>query len=322
MQIFHTLDQIPATFGPCVASAGNFDGVHRAHASVIAAIREQAHAIGGKSVVLTFEPHPTRILRPDVPLQLITPLPEKLNLLAQTGVDAVLLLPFTRDLSLLSPREFVEQILVEKLHVAQMHEGFNFRFGNRAAGDVATLRGLGQEFGFSLTVYPEMRWHGETVSSSRVRELVAEGRVERARALLGRPFSILANPGRGRGIGSKLVVPTINLARYQELVPCNGVYITRTRLANGFATPATSEWFHSITNVGNRPTFGEDSFAIETHLLDFREVDLFPNTIVEICFLSRLRDERKFDSPEALRAQIMRDATRAQRYLRLAQANR
>jgi riboflavin kinase/FMN adenylyltransferase len=313
-QIFQSLAAIPPGFGPTVAAAGNFDGVHMAHAAVIAAIQQQARAIGGKSVVITFEPHPTRILRPDVPLQLITPTPVKVARLAATGVDAVLVLPFTRDLSLLSPREFVEQVLVQKLHVAQMHEGFNFRFGNRAAGDTALLQELGRELGFGVTVYPEMRLRGETVSSTRIRELVREGRMERARTLLGRPFSIIANPGRGRGIGSRLVVPTINLARYDELVPKLGVYITRTRISNGDAT----ERFDSVTNVGNRPTFGADSFAIETHLLNFHPLDLLPDTEVEITFLARIRDERRFDSPEELKAQILQDAAHAQRYLRLA----
>ncbi len=313
-QIFHSIDAIPAGFGPSVASVGNFDGVHRAHAGVIAALREEATAMGGKSVVITFEPHPTRILRPDLPLHLITPTPDKIERLAATGVDAVLVLPFTRDLSLLSPREFVEQVLVEGLHVSQIDEGFNFRFGNRAAGDVNLLQEFGREFGFGVTIYPEMRLRGETVSSSRIRELIREGRVERARALLGRPFSIVANPGRGRGIGSKLVVPTINLARYEELVPKHGVYITRTRIRNGAAT----EWFESITNVGNRPTFGVDSFAIETHLLDFHEIELMPDTEVEIVFLAHVREERKFESPEALKEQIGRDVKKALRYLRLA----
>lgn len=309
MQVFHTLDDIPAGFGPTLVSVGNFDGVHRAHAAVLREIVTRSREHGAKAVAVTFEPHPTRILRPEAGLKLLTPTPEKLLLLKRTGVDAVLLLPFGRDLSLLTPRQFAERILKKKLHAREVHEGYNFHFGHKASGDMSMLSEFGREMGFEVKVYPEMKLRGETVSSSHIRKLVAEGRVSRARHLLARPFCILGTPGRGRGYGSKYTVPTINLARYEELAPKDGVYITATRVG--------METFESVTNVGNRPTFGADLFAIESHLLNFHELELTPETEIEICFLERIRDEIKFPSVEALRGQIARDVNKARRYFHL-----
>jgi riboflavin kinase / FMN adenylyltransferase len=309
MQVFHKLEDVPADFGPSVVSVGNFDGVHRAHVHVLGEIVRRARQVGGKAVAVTFEPHPARILRPDSGLKLLTPLAEKLRLLEDTGIDAVLVLPFGRDLSLMTPRQFAERILKKKLHSREVHEGYNFRFGHKAAGDVNLLTQLGQEMGFEVKVYPEQKLRGEPVSSSHIRKLVGEGRVSRSRHLLTRPFAILGTPGRGRGYGSKYTVPTINLARYEELVPKDGVYITRTRVAN--------ESFDSVTNIGNRPTFGADSFAVETHLLNFHTIELTPESEVEICFLDRVRDEIKFPSVEALREQIARDVKKARRYFHL-----
>ena len=309
MIVFHKLDGVPVDFGPTFVSVGNFDGVHRAHAHVLGEIVSRARASHAKAVAITFEPHPTRILKPEAGLKLLTPLPEKLRWLEGTGIDAVLVLPFGRDLSLMTPRQFVERILKKKLHAREVHEGFNFRFGHKAAGNVDMLAELGREMGFEVKVYSEMKLRGETVSSSQVRRLVKDGRVSRARHLLARPFCILGTPGRGRGYGSKYTVPTINLARYEELVPQDGVYITWTRVG--------TERFDSVTNVGNRPTFGAELFAIETHLLNFHPIELMPETEVEICFLERLRDEIKFPSVEALREQIGRDVKKARRYFHL-----
>ncbi len=309
MQVFHKLDDVPADFGPTLVSVGNFDGVHRAHAHVLREIVARARQRGAKAVAVTFEPHPARILRPESGLKLLTPTPEKLRLLEDTGIDAALLLPFGRDLSLMTPRQFVERILKKKLHAREVYEGYNFRFGHKAAGDMNLLSELGREMGFEVKVYPEMTLRGEHVSSSQIRKLLREGRVSRARHLLARPFCILSTPGRGRGYGSKYTVPTINLARYEELVPKDGVYITCTRVG--------AEQFDSVTNVGNRPTFGVESFAVETHLLNFHPLELTPETEVEICFLNRLRDEIKFPSVEALREQIAKDVKKARRYFHL-----
>jgi riboflavin kinase/FMN adenylyltransferase len=309
MQVFRSLEEIPKEFGPTIVSVGNFDGVHRAHQAVlkdIAALAREKHA---KSVAVTFEPHPVRILRPESGLKLLTPTPEKLHLLADSEVDAVLVLPFGRDLSLLTPRQFAEDILRDKLHALEVHEGYNFHFGHKAAGNVKMLAEFGQDMGFAVKVFDEMTLRGESVSSSQIRRLLTAGNVSRARHLLGRPFAILSTAGRGRGYGSKYTVPTINLSRYEELVPKDGVYITQTRVGR--------ECFESVTNVGNRPTFGADSFAIETHLLNFHPIELTAETEVEIFFLQRIREEIKFPSVEALRAQIAKDVHRARRYFHL-----
>jgi len=309
MKTFHHLEDIPGDFGPTIVTVGNFDGVHRAHAQVLADIVDRARKQRAKSVAVTFEPHPMRILRPDSGLKLLTPTRERLRLLEQTEIDGVLLLPFTRDLSLMSPREFVQHVLCGALKATEVHEGFNFHFGHKAAGDVKLLTELGHDLGFKVIVYPEMRVRRESVSSSRIRELISQGQVDRARVLLDRPFSISSTPGRGRGYGAKYTVPTINLSRYEELVPKDGVYITRTRVGE--------ECFDSVTNIGNRPTFGAESFAIETHLLDFHPLELTAETNVEIFFLLRLRDEIKFASVEALRDQIAKDIRRTRRYFGL-----
>lgn len=308
MQIFHKLGEVPPDFGSAIVSIGNFDGVHRAHRHVLAEIVARARVANAKSLAVTFEPHPIRILRPDNNLKLLTPTAEKLRLLALTGVDAVLVLPFTRDLSLMTPHQFAHEILKKRLHTREVHEGYNFHFGHKASGNIQALRELGREMGFEVHGYPEMRLRGETVSSSHIRKLIGEGRVSRARHLLARPFNILSTAGRGRGYGAKYTVPTINLAHYEELVPRDGVYITRTRI--------DKECFDSVTNVGNRPTFGANSFAIETHLLNFHPLSLSAETEVELHFLDRLRDEIKFPSVEALKEQIGRDVRKAQKYLR------
>ena len=309
MQVFRKLDEVPASLGPTVVSVGNFDGVHIAHQAVVRRMAERAHAIGGKAVAVTFDPHPLRILRPDSSPKLLTPLAVKMQLLEQTGVDAVLVLPFTRDLSLMSAHDFARTVLADVLHAREVHEGYNFHFGHKAQGNVDTLAQFGRELGFDVHTYSEQLLRGHHVSSSEIRSLIAAGRVERARALLGRPFSIFSNPGRGRGFGTRYTVPTVNLARYDELVPANGVYITRVRI-NG-------ECFDAVSNVGVRPTFGPDSFAIESHLLNFHPIELLAQTEIELIFLKRLREERKFASVDGLREQIGKDVQTAQRFFRM-----
>jgi riboflavin kinase / FMN adenylyltransferase len=377
MLIFRQLDAIPADFGPTVVSIGNFDGVHRAHQHVLRENIRRARELGAKSLIVTFDPHPVRILRPDVPKHLITPLPLKLRILEQLGFDAVLVLTFNRDLSLMTPRQFANEVLMKRLHVIEIHEGSNFHFGHHQEGNVEKLAELGRELGFHVHIYPQRYYRGEHVSSSRIRALISEGKVSRARALLARPFSILSTPGRGRGYGHRYTVPTINLSRYDELVPAHGVYITTTRVYTAgtrhssdvgappfsareggsegrtnesgsdrthqasnpaskltqvdralapelqaesgqrIADSAPGETFDSVTNVGLRPTFENESFAIETHLLNFHPIALQPDTEVEIAFLQRLRPEIKFPTVDDLRAQIAKDVHKARRYFHL-----
>ncbi|HYE25200.1 MAG TPA: bifunctional riboflavin kinase/FAD synthetase [Clostridia bacterium] len=309
MLLIRKLEDIPSGFSRSVVTVGNFDGLHRAHCAVIDSVVRRARELDARSVVLTFDPHPIRILRPREAPPLLTPMPMKLRLLEKTGIDFAVVLPFSRDLSMMPPYEFAETILSTALRAVEIHEGFNFRFGHKAEGDAGRLREFGRKLGFDVVSYDPLTVRGKAVSSSQVRKLVQAGDVVNARHLLGRAFSILATPGRGRGYGTKYTVPTINLARYDELVPKDGVYITQITV-NG-------ETFDSVTNVGQRPTFGSESFAIETHILNFHPVELTAETPVELAFLKRLRDEVKFPSVPALKEQISRDVKRAQRYFQL-----
>jgi riboflavin kinase/FMN adenylyltransferase len=312
--VFRSLDEIPAGFGPTVAAVGNFDGVHLGHRAILAAAAAEARNTGARSVAITFDPHPEQFLRPARAPRLITPLPERLRLLGETGIDAALVLTFDAALARLSPREFVQRTLIAALGVRAMHEGQNFRFGHGATAGVRELAVLGEEFGFAVHVQDAVRVRGLEVSSSAVRKLIGAGDIRRARWMLGRPFAVLSTPASGRGIGTRLLVPTVNLAHYDGLLPGFGVYVTRLKV-DGRA-------FQAVTNVGNRPTFGEPSFAVESHILDFEPVDLSEKTPLELEFLLRLRGEHEWPSPEALKAQIFKDVARAKRYFRLAAANR
>lgn len=316
MKIYRHLSEIPADFGPSVATIGNFDGVHRGHRGVISEVVERAHSLGIHSIAITFDPHPARVLRPQAPQPLITPLPQKLELLATTGIDALLVLPFTGEFSKMTARAFATDVLQQALHVTELHEGENFRLGYQAEAGVESLDLLGHELGFSLRVYTSRILRGQAVSSSRIRQLIAQGDVSNARALLGRPFAITTTPASGRGYGTRYTVPTINMAAYPELLPANGVYITSLTIGAG----PSQETFDAVTNVGNRPTFGADSFAVESHLLNFHPIELTEHTLLTLTFLQRLRAEMRFPTPEALREQIGRDVTKARRYFTLCRA--
>ena len=312
MQVFRSLSEIPSGFGPTVVAIGNFDGVHRGHQAIIGDVRSRARELDAKSVALTFDPHPVRVLRPEQAPKLITPLDQRLELLAATGLDATVVIPFTQDFSKLSAHDFTQQVLAHSLRAIEVHEGDTFRFGHNASAGTPELTELGRELGFRVEAHRAITVRGITVSSSQVRKQISAADLGIARALLGRVFSIPSTQARGRGIGTRLTVPTINLAQYDELLPADGVYITQLRVG-GNGGPI----FDGVTNAGVRPTFGEASHAIETYLLNFREIDITAQTPLELCFLKRIRGEKKFDSPEALKAQIMKDVAQAQRYLRL-----
>jgi riboflavin kinase/FMN adenylyltransferase len=318
MQIYRHLSELPPGSEPVIATIGNFDGVHLGHQGVIAEVIERARFLGGRSIAITFDPHPSRVLRPDAPTKLLTPTPRKLELLAETRLDATLVLPFTEELCHTSARDFATNVLVGAIHIAEIHEGDNFRFGYHAEAGIESLDALGRELGFHTVIYAPQKMRGAAVSSSRIRELLSSGDVSGARALLGRPFAIESTPASGRGYGARYVVPTINLAPYTELMPANGVYVTTLTVGDG----ADAETFEAVTNVGNRPTFGTDSFAVESHLLNFHPVDLNESTRLRLTFLRRLRTEQRFPSTEALRDQIRQDVTRAKRYFDLCRARR
>jgi len=307
--VYRTLAEIPADFGPSIATVGNFDGVHLGHQGLLTGAADQARALGIRSIAITFDPHPAQFLYPDVAPKLLTFLPQRLELLARTGVDAILVLHFDAALSRVTAREFARDVLAHRLAVRGMHEGPSFRFGHGARAGVNELAEFGAEFGFQVQVHPVVRLHGLDVSSSAVRALVAAGDVRRTRWMLGRTFSVVSTPAHGRGIGTRLLVPTVNLAPYAGLLPGFGVYVTRLTVGE--------RCFHAVTNVGNRPTFGEASFAVESHILDFEPIDLNEDTPLKLEFLMRLRAEIEWPSSEALKGQILKDVAKAQRYFRL-----
>ncbi len=223
------------------------------------------------------------------------------------------MLPFDERFSRLTAREFADQVLHQAVHAIEVHEGENFRFGYQAEAGIDGLEQLGRELGFAVRVYTPRSLRGHVVSSSRIRHCITSGDVRSARTLLGRPFTILSTPASGRGYGTRYTVPTINLAPYPELLPAHGVYITTLTVGDGDA----AETFEAVTNVGNRPTFGEDSFTVESHLLNFHPIELTEETPLELAFLHRLRPEMRWPNPEALREQIGRDVQRARRYFNL-----
>jgi len=312
MQIARSLAEL-GPISSSVVTIGNFDGVHCGHRMVIASVLESARALNASAIAVTFDPHPAHVLHTSWRLPLITPVEEKLELLAETGLDCALVLPFTDELRHWTARQFAQRVLRDSLHAIEVHEGETFRFGYQAETDIAGLSELGRELGFGVKAYVPRIARGAAISSSRIRSLIGAGRLHEARALLGRPFSIRSTPAPGRGYGSRYAVPTINLAPYAELLPAHGVYITTLRIGD-------TRVFRGVTNVGNRPTFGADSFAVESHLLDFEPVDLAETTPLELTFLRRVREERRFESTGALRDQIQRDVLQAKRFFALSDA--
>lgn len=316
MQIARSIVDLGSDKSPAIVTIGNFDGVHCGHQAVIAAVNQRARVLGARSVVVTFDPHPSHLLQTKRRTALLTPLSRKLELLATTGVDLTLVLPFTEELRTLTARHFAEQVLCTGLRTLEIHEGENFRFGHQAEAGMDGLTVLGQELCFRVQAYKPIFRRGAPISSSRIRQLISEGNVRAARTLLGRPFAVDSTPAPGRGYGSRYAVPTVNLAPYPELLPGHGVYITTLSIGEGSAC----QTFQGVTNAGNRPTFGADSYAVETHLFNFQPLELTPQTPLRLTFLDRLRGEQRFPTPEALRSQIGQDVQRAQRYFRLCRA--
>ncbi len=303
MDIIHFPDdpRPPSWYQPVLA-LGNFDGLHRGHTKIIERVRRRAQERGGIGVVLTFDPHPTRVVRPDKAPKLLMTKPQKLEALEQAGMSGVAIVRFTHDVSLWSPEEFVQRVLVDWLRVAEVWVGANFLFGHDRAGNFSLLRLLGARYGFRTEKIDPVRYKDFVVSSTRIRRLVSEGRVDEAAALLGREYFVDGKVVAGDHRGQQLGFPTANLETANEMVPPNGVYATLL-LLEGEIHPA-------VTNVGVRPTFGETyRVVVETHVLDL-DRDLYGRD-VRLAFVQRLRDERAFEGPAALREQIEIDCHQA-----------
>jgi riboflavin kinase/FMN adenylyltransferase len=284
-----------------VVTIGNFDGVHLGHQKILSGLVERARANDLESAVLTFYPHPARILRPDAAPTLLMTLDQRLAAFDAMGINAALVLQFDAELAKISAEDFAKTFLVDTLRAKAVFVGENFRFGNRQGGDVKLLQEIGRRSDFAVEIVPPVIQGGVIVSSTAVREALREGRVEDAEPLLGRPFSLKGEIRPGTGKGRELVVPTLNLVTDQETLPKIGVYAT--------ATVVGPKVYWSVTNVGVRPTFNGQRLAIESHLFDFAEQ--LTSGKIEVIFLKRLRDEQKFSSPEALREQVLKDIEQA-----------
>lgn len=305
-EVFYSL---PAQgLGPCALAIGNFDGVHAGHKALLKAMAQYAERRNLPTAALTFDPHPSAIVAPERLPQMICTVSERIELLQQAGAQKVVVLPFTRELSQQTPCEFTEKCLVNGLNARAVFVGENFRFGHKQAGDTAELAKLGSELGFETSLLPPVVIRSEVVSSSRIRRHLRAGEVEIAGRLLDRCFSVRGPVISGHGIGSKQTVPTLNIRPATGLVLPLGVFVTET------TDPRTGRRWASITNVGNRPTFGGEEIAIETFLLDAFAGDA--PTEIDVRFRHFVRSEKKFETAEALKKQILSDAARAQSYWR------
>ncbi|MGI6123255.1 MAG: bifunctional riboflavin kinase/FAD synthetase [Acetivibrionales bacterium] len=285
---------------------GNFDGLHIGHMALINTLISECKLNDLQSVVYTFTKHPDTMLRKALISPIITTNEEKTKLLSSTALDTLCYKEFDEAFSQLSPLEFVENILINTLKIRLAVVGFNYRFGFMGKGDVEYLKKCGEKYGFRVIVIPPVKVNSEVVSSTLIREYIKKGKMERVFQLLGRHFSLYGTVIAGRHIGRTLGFPTANIMAHPKMVvPANGVYITKTKYGD--------KWISSITNVGIAPTLREGSaFSIETHMLDYDE-DIYGKDI-EVCFIHKLRDEKKNDSIEALKKQVNDDIKKAKEY--------
>ena len=300
MIVVNGLDRIEGRLR-AVASIGNYDGVHLGHRAILASLQAAARRAQVPSLLVTFDPHPAAVVAPERRPPLLQTRRQKLDALEETGLDLVLVVTFDPALAALDPEQFLERLAHAGVDLHAVHVGRGFRFGRARAGDLARLAEIGARRGFGVVGIPEVRHDGEIVSSSAIRRRLAEGDVETARQMLGRPYALAGEVVRGEGRGARLQFPTANLRVENELIPRGGVYVTET--------VALGRRHGSITNIGHRPTFGGSALTVESHLLDF-EADLY-GARLEVRFLQRLRDERRFAGPDELVRQIERDRAQA-----------
>lgn len=312
MDVIRGLDRIPPKYECSVVTIGNFDGIHLAHHGLLGKVAEEARKRCCSGVVLTFEPHPQKVLHPERrPFYLLTTLEEKLKLIESLGIDAVILVEFSKEFAKTSAEQFVRTVLWDRLHLVKLIIGHDTAFGNRKTGNETFLRQMGEELGFDVEAIEGVQVEGVLVSSTSVRHALLEGDVRRAMKLLGRPYNLSGKVAKGFRRGSEIGIPTANIASEKELVPAQGVYAVTAEM-DGRLHPG-------VLNIGYSPTFGDNRLSVEVHLLDFPREELYGKDI-KVFFIDRIRDEVKFESPKELVRQIERDIERAkdllQPYLR------
>ena len=305
MQVLRSLDAIPSGLPSPAVTIGNFDGVHEGHREIFRRVRDAAAAGGGVSVVITFEPHPLTVVPSRKKVQLITTAAEKELLIGAAGIDYLLAIPFTPEFSRLPPRDFVAGILVGRLGLSRLIIGYDYAFGRDRAGNTALLAELGREFGFVLEVLPPIGAGGHIYSSSEIRRLVGAGEVAGVVPLLGRHFSLAGAVVTGHGRGKGLGFPTANVVTDHELLPADGVYAVKVRLAGRLLDGAC--------NIGTKPTFGDGERTVEVFLFDFAG-ELYGRTL-RIFFIERLRGEMTHPDPDSLRQAIRQDVAACRRIL-------
>jgi riboflavin kinase/FMN adenylyltransferase len=305
MRIVRGLPPVPPDARPSAVALGVFDGVHIGHRAILGTAVAHAREAGLPAVACTFDPHPMEVLQPGRAPLAITTLEERLALIEGCGLDAAVVLPFTRQLAAMEPEAFVKDVLLARLNAREIVVGFNHRFGRGARGDVGLLRSLGERLGFRTHVAEPLLVEGVAVSSTEIRAALQRGDLDTAARLLGRPYTLLGTIGHGAGRGRTLGFPTANLVPSRPVLVAPGVYACMA------AVDGQKE--RAVVNVGVRPTFGETSLAVEAYLLDFAG-DIYGQTMV-LTFMSRIREERRFPSVDALKGQIQADAEEARRRL-------
>ncbi|MEK6664887.1 MAG: bifunctional riboflavin kinase/FAD synthetase [candidate division NC10 bacterium] len=310
MEIVRGLESYPPDSPPSVVALGAFDGIHLAHQKILATARTRARALGLRALACTFDPHPLAVLQPERAPVPITELAENLARIALQGLDAAVVIPFTREFSLLEAEAFVKDVLVGRLKAREVVVGFNHTFGRGAQGNARLLAELGPKYGFVAHVIPPLVVDGVVVSSSAIRQALAAGDVAWARKFLGHPYTVRGRVLRGKERGRQLGFPTANLKPERELIVPPGVYAARAAWEGGRAG--------AVVNVGIRPTFGEGEYWVEAYLLDFAG-DLY-DSLLALEFEERIRPEQKFPDVEALRAQVVRDVATAARLLGISPA--
>ena len=304
MRLFHGTDNAEIQ-RPTVLTLGVFDGLHLGHQLIVRTVVERARATAAVPTVITFDPHPRAVLHPESSPPLLQTLDQKVEGFGALGIEQTIVIRFDETFSQIRAEDFLREVVKERLQAKEVYLGCGFAFGHNREGNIELLRRVSDELGFFADEVPEVQVRSQRVSSSKVRRLLADGKVNLARRLLGRPYGVEGPVERGAERGRGLGFPTANLHPRNRVIPRNGVYVTGTLIAG--------EWRRSITNVGLRPTFGGDSEpSVETFVMDWAG-DLYGD-VVRVRFLHRLRDERKFNSIEELTTQIQKDVQQAQNY--------